>query len=216
MRINVMGDKGGVGKSVTAMHLGAVLGFRFGEGTTVVVDSDPNQSLVGWRERRPAVEKPWPFEVVGFEDADGWGRYENVVFDSQGRPSKGDLRAAVEDSDLIVVPTTAEGLALDTLDGFLGAIRELGGADRYRVLITMVGWWNTQAAELRSLLEAQGMALFETEIRRRQAFDTATMTGRLVYELPQRRAREGWDAYERVGGEAVEAIMGARRALRQG
>jgi hypothetical protein len=32
MKINVMGDKGGVGKSVTAVHLGAVLGLRFGSG----------------------------------------------------------------------------------------------------------------------------------------------------------------------------------------
>jgi Mrp family chromosome partitioning ATPase len=32
MKINVMGDKGGVGKSVTAVHLGAVLGLRFGLG----------------------------------------------------------------------------------------------------------------------------------------------------------------------------------------
>jgi chromosome partitioning protein len=217
VKINVMGDKGGVGKSITAMHLAAVLGFRFGDGTTTVVDTDPNQSLVYWREGRealgPGVE-PWPFEVMGFEDGDAWRRYENVVFDSQGRPSRDDLRVAIEDSDLIVVPTTAEGLALDPLVRFLMALREAGA--RYRVLLTMVGWWNTQAAEYRRTLEEAGEPLFGAEIRRRQAFDTATQTGRLVYEIPNRRAQEAWRAYRAVGEEAVEEIVGARRAVRRG
>ena len=150
MKINVMGDKGGVGKSVTAVHLGAVLGLRFGVSTTAVVDADPNGSIVRWRdrarERETGEESGWPFEVMGLEDGDGWARYENVVFDSQGRPSSEDLRVAVEASDLIVVPTTTEGLAVNTLVPFVEAVEEAGGRERYMVLITMVPWWNRSAA----------------------------------------------------------------------
>jgi chromosome partitioning protein len=211
VRINVMGYKGGVGKSVTAMHLGAALGARFGEGTTVVVDADPNQSLVHWRAGRPKDLEPWPFEVMGLRDGAGWQRYENVVFDSQGRPSDVDLAAAVRVSDLIVVPTTAEGLSMRPLMGFLARLGKMGAS--YRVLLTMVGWWNTQAQERRRQLEEAGQPVFGPEIRRRQAFDTATETGRLVYEIPNSRAREAWRSYRRVADDAVEEIVGARRAL---
>ena len=219
MKINVMGDKGGVGKSVTALHLGAVLGLRFGASTTAVVDADPNGSIVRWRdrarERETGEEAGWPFEVMGLEDGDGWARYENVVFDSQGRPSGEDLRVAVEESDLIVVPTTTEGLAVNTLVPFVEAVEEAGGRERYKVLITMVPWWNRSAAQLREQLEREGIPTFRGQVRRRQAFDTATLQGRLVYQLPDRRARDGWRDYEGVGAEAVETILGARRASRR-
>jgi chromosome partitioning protein len=220
VKINVMGDKGGVGKSVTAVHLGAVLGLRFGAATTAVVDVDPNGSIVRWRERargREAREGAgWPFEVMGLENGDCWMRYENVVFDSQGRPSEEDLRVAVEESDLIVVPTTTEGLAVNTLVPFVEAVEGAGGRERYRVLITMVPWWNRSAAMLREQLEREGIPTFRGQVRRRQAFDTAALQGRLVYQLPDRRAREGWRDYEAVGEEAVEAILGARRASARG
>ena len=39
--------------------------------------------------------------------------------------------------------------------------------------------------------------------------------GRLVYQLPDRRARDGWRDYEGVGAEAIEAILGARQASRR-
>ena len=211
MRINVMGYKGGVGKSVTAMHLAAALGTRFGAGTTVVVDADPNQSLIHWRAGRDEGSEPWPFEVMGLGDGGGWQRYENVVFDSQGRPSDVDLKAAVAGSDLIVVPTTAEGLSMRPLMGFLARLRKMGAS--YKVLLTMVGWWNTQAQERRKQLEDAGQPVFGPEIRRRQAFDTATQTGKLVYEFPNSRAQEAWRSYERVAEEAVDEIVSARRAL---
>ncbi len=218
MRINVMGDKGGVGKSVTAVHLAAALGLRFGEGTTAIVDADPNGSILKWRERARLEEEEggegWPFEVMGPDDGDRWTRYENVVFDSQGRPSEDDLRAAVGESDLVVIPTTTEGLAINTLMPFVEAVEEMGGRERYRVLITMAPWWNRSASQLREQLETQGIPTFRTHVRRRQAFDTAAITGRLVYELPDRRARDGWRDYESVGEEAIGSVMGARRALR--
>lgn len=222
MRLNILGDKGGVGKSVTAVHLAAVLGRRFGEGTTTVVDADPNGSILNWRGRARSVEtvgdgetSSWPFEVMGPDDGGNWTRYENVVFDSQGRPSGEDLRAAVEESDLVVVPTTTEGLAINTLMPFVEAVEELGGKDRYRVLITMAPWWNRSAAQLRDQLDSEGIPAFRTHVRRRQAFDTAAITGRLVYELTDRRAQDGWKDYESVGDEAIEVVMGARRAMRE-
>jgi chromosome partitioning protein len=167
------------------------------------------------RERETGEEAGWPFEVMGLEDGDGWARYENVVFDSQGRPSGEDLRVAVEESDLIVVPTTTEGLAVNTLVPFVEAVEEAGGRERYKVLITMVPWWNRSAAQLREQLEREGIPTFRGQVRRRQAFDTAALQGRLVYQLSDRRAQDGWRDYKGVGAEAVEAILGARRASRR-
>ena len=94
-------------------------------------------------------------------------------------------------------------------------MEELGGKDRYRVLITMAPWWNRSATQLRDQLDSQSIPVFGTPVRRRQAFDTAAITGRLVYELADRRARDGWKDYESVGEEAIGVVMDARRALRE-
>lgn len=113
--------------------------------------------MLKWRERAleqgEGGEASWPFEVMGPEEGGRWTRYENVVFDSQGRPSGADLRAAVEESDLVVVPTTTEGLAINTLMPFVEAVEEMGGRERYRVLVTMAPWWNRSASQLREQLE---------------------------------------------------------------
>jgi chromosome partitioning protein len=113
------------------------------------------------------------------------------------------------------VPTTTEGLAVNTLVPFVEAVEEAEGRERYKVLITMVPWWNRSAAQLREQLEREGIPTFRGQVRRRQAFDTAALQGRLVYQLPDRRARDGWRDYEGVGAEAVEAILGARWASRR-
>lgn len=215
MRVNVIGDKGGVGKSQTAVHLGAFLGLRFGEGTTAVVDTDPNESILDWgRSREAELEElgPFPFEIMRGDGA--WRDFENVVFDSQGRPSDDDLAYAVQESDVLVVPATPEALSMRTLVPFLERVEEYGGSEKAWVLVTMAPWWNGSGRQMRDALDAMEEPRFGTfrrVVRRRQAFEAASLTGRLVFEVSSRRARDGWRDYEKVGEEMVAAVMERRR-----
>ena len=102
---------------------------------------------------------------------------------------------------------------MNTLVPFVEAVEEAGegalqGPDYYGAVVE-------PAAQLREQLAREGIPTFGGQVRRRQDFDTAALQDRLVYQLPDRRARDGWHDYETVGAEAVEAILdAARRASR--
>lgn len=186
-----------VHNTVTAVHLAAFFERKFGEGSTVLVDTDPNASALEWSERGRL-----PFPVVGPDGEPG--EEEHVILDSQGRLGGEDLEAAAEDSDLLVVPTTPEALSLNALMLLVEELESLRGNAEYRVLLTMVPWWNRSGANARKALEAEGVPLLKGEVRRREAFQTAALQGVPVYEVNERRARQGWEDYERVGRQVVK------------
>jgi chromosome partitioning protein len=196
MLITVTSHKGGVGKTVSAIHLAAFFVREFGEGSTVLVDTDPNGSALEWAQRGKL-----PFPVV--EPQAEPGDEEHVVLDSQGRLHGEDLEVAVEESDLLVVPTTPEALALNALMLFVEDLERIGRRTDYRVLLTMVPWWNLSGMRARKALEAEGVPLFEGEIRRREAFQAAALRGVPIYDVNERRARQGWEDYEKVGREVL-------------
>lgn len=197
MIVTVTSHKGGVGKTVTAIHLASFFTERFGEGSTVLIDTDPNASALEWAERGKL-----PFQVV--EPSAEPGGEEHVILDSQGRLGGDDLEAAVEDSDLLIIPTSPEALSLNALMLLVGDLRALGGRAEYRVLLTMVPWWNRSGASARKVLEAEGIPLLSGEIRRREAFQTAALRGVPVYEVNDRRARQGWEDYQKIGRQVIK------------
>lgn len=201
MLITVTSHKGGVGKTVTAVHLAAFFREEFGEGSTVLVDADPNGSALEWAERGREVERPLPFPVVSPEAEPGAEEY--VIYDSQGRLHGEDLKAAAEASDLLVIPTTPEPMALNALVLLLQDLEDLDGAADYRTLLTMVPWWNRSGSWARKDLEGQGVPLFSSDIRRREAFQDASLEGVLVHEVNKRRAQQSWEDYVKVGREVI-------------
>lgn len=197
MIVTVTSHKGGVGKTVSAIHLAAYFREKFGDGSTVLVDTDPNASALEWAERGRL-----PFPVVG-PDAKA-GDEEHIILDSQGRLGGEDLEAAADDSDLLVVPTTPEALSLNALMLLVDELEGLRGKAEYRILLTMVPWWNRSGANARKALEAEGVPMLKGEVRRREAFQTAALQGIPVYEVNERRARQGWEDYENIGRQVVK------------
>lgn len=182
---------------MSAIHLAAYFREKFGDGSTVLIDTDPNASALEWSERGRL-----PFPVVG-PDAEA-GDEEHIILDSQGRLGGEDLEAAADDSDLLVIPTTPEALSLNALMLLVDELEGLGGRAEYRVLLTMVPWWNRSGANARKVLEAEGVPLLKGEIRRREAFQAAALRGIPVYEVNERRARQGWEDYENIGRQVVK------------
>ena len=201
MIVTVTSHKGGVGKTVSAVHLAGFFVQEFGKGSTVLLDADPNASALEWAQRGIDNETPLPFPVVEPEAEPG--AEEHVVVDSQGRLSGEDLEAAAEDSDLLVIPTTPEPMALNALMLLIDDLEELRSKAEYRVLLTMVPWWNRSGAVARKELKAEGVPLFTGEIRRRQAFQDGSLAGVLVKDVNKRRAAQGWLDYEQVGQEVI-------------
>jgi chromosome partitioning protein len=203
MNVTVTNHKGGCGKSTTAVHVAAYLAQGFGEGSVVVVDTDPNGSALEWAARG---EGGLPFRVAGPQDEAG---EEHAVFDSQGRLHGDDLAAAAMMSDLLVVPTTPDFLSINALGRFLEDLEEVGGAP-YKVLLTMVPWYERLHCPGRVELEGAGVPLFERQIQERKAFRHAANEGVPVYGVRRRGAQSGWEEYKAVGRELLGTVGAGR------
>ncbi len=94
MRIAVVGFKGGVGKTTTAIHLAAYFQTL---APTLLIDGDPNRSATDWA--RPA---RLPFQVEDERRASRSGiarDFKHVILDTEARPKLADLK------DLASLPT---------------------------------------------------------------------------------------------------------------
>ncbi len=196
MILTIASFKGGVGKTTTAVHLAAFLQEKT---PTLLIDGDPNRSATGWARRGHL-----PVKVVDERQAARFARdFENIVIDTQARPTEADLAALAEGCDLLIIPTTADALALDALILTVDAMKALG-TDHYRVLLTMLPPRPSRDGdEARAMLEAAGVPLFAGGIRRMVAFSKAALAGVPVSAVADPRAREGWADYEAIGRELL-------------
>ncbi len=211
MRVVVLSRKGGVGKSTTAIHLGGYLSEASeGRDDVLLVDTDPSRNALRWAKRGRL-----PFRVVGEDEVDAAPAMareaRHLIVDMRGSPSAEEIEDAMRLAEVMVIPIMPSGLALDTLLQTRRDLRRLGREDRYRVLLTAVPPWPyRRGPQARAQLEELGIPLFDSDIRRLEAFEAAADDGVLVRDLPDRRAQRGWEDYAQVGEELVEWV----RALR--
>ena len=206
MIIALLSFKGGVGKTTTAIHLAA---FLQQSGKTVLLDGDLNRSATAWRERGNG---RLPFDVVDEQLSFSASGYRHFVIDTAARPSPAVLKGLSERVDLIVVPTTCDGLSLDALAKTVEALHEVQ-IDRFRILLTMVPPKPARDGELaRAAFEQAGLPLFKGSIRNLKAFKTAGTQGVLIADVKDPRAAFGWEDYEAVGAELQPFSKAARVA----
>jgi chromosome partitioning protein len=94
--------------------------------------------------------------------------YRHVVIDTEARPGVADFEALAKGCDLLIIPTVLASLDTDALILTLAAARKAGLAtDKYRVLLTKVPPPpEPDGAQLRAVLQGQGIPIFEAEIPR--------------------------------------------------
>lgn len=194
MIITVASFKGGVGKTTTAVHLAAYFQRL---DRTVLIDGDPNRSSSAWAARGSL-----PFEVADEAMTAKVARaYEHLIFDTAARPDPDVLKVLADGCDVLVIPTTADGLSFDALMLTVDALRKIEAA-RYRILITMSPPKPARDGEIaRDALREQGLPVFATTIRHLKAFKTAGTQGIPVYDVKDPRASFGWEDYVAIGDE---------------
>lgn len=179
-----------------------------------LVDTDPNESALDHSRRGVELNSTprLPFRVAGPHERIS---EEHIVFDSQGRLSGEDLEAALEASDLLVVPSMPDYPEIRALSRFAADVEEVLAEIRagpwedetrrapFWVLLTMVPWYERLYSPGRAELEESGVPLFETHIESRKAFKHAAARGVPVYGVKGRAARAGWEDYRKVGKELI-------------
>lgn len=195
MIITLASYKGGAGKTTSAVHFAAYLQTL---APTLLLDGDKTRNAMNWSQRGEG----FPFKVAPVDQAARLAKnYQHIVIDTGQRPDASDLKEAVDACDLLIIPATPS--PLDT-DGLIQTIRALTkiGAERFSVLMTKVAPPPVRDGEqLRELLHAEKVSMFDAEIPRLRAFEKAAGAGEIVNQTDDRNAGRAWDSYAAAGKE---------------
>ena len=194
MIIAITAWKGGVGKTTTAVHLGAYLQSQ---APTLIIDADRNRSALIW-----AREDQLPCYVASQAGSTHLIRkYPHIIVDTRARPEPEEFRDLAEGSDLLIVPTTPNHLDIDAT---FKAVEQLGSLKTdYRILLTKVDARTKTGREAKARLKAANLPLFKTDIPLLVAFERASQQGVVVKDCGDPKANFAWRKYQAIGREIL-------------
>jgi chromosome partitioning protein len=194
--VAIVNHKGGVGKSVTAIHLAA---YFQQSAPALLIDGDRNRSCLSW-QRRGAL----PFRVIDERQAGGIAQdYKYVVIDTPAA-ERDDLAALAKGCDLLVIPAIPDAMSLDALVLLVDELRQIGAA-RFKVLLTLCPPRPSHDAdEARAMLDSAGIPVFTGQIRRLAAYQKAALAGVIVSAVHDPRAAAAWNDYAAIGKEITK------------
>jgi len=192
--ITVCGQKGGVAKTCTSIHLASVW---HSEGKKVcIVDADKIRSALAYSSRGNL-----PFPVFPVSSAAKASRSSEIVItDGQASSDQEELKHLAYGSDLVILPTTAKARSVELTVELANLLSNL--KVNHAVVIVKVDFRQQKAAQqAKAALENFGLYVFDTFIPLLSAFDKAEASGNAVFEAVDDLGRSdprrmtGWSAY---------------------
>ena len=194
MFITVCGQKGGVAKTCTSIHLASVW---HSEGKKVcIVDADKNRSALAYSSRGNL-----PFPVFPVSSAAKASRSSEIVItDGQASSDQEEIKHLAYGSDLVILPTTAKARSVELTVELASLLNTL--KVNHAVIIVKVDFRQQKAAQqAKAALKNFGLHVFDTFIPLLSAFDKAEASGNAVFEAVDDLGRSdprrmtGWSAY---------------------
>jgi len=192
--ITVCGQKGGVAKTCTSIHLASVW---HSEGKKVcIVDADKNRSALAYASRGNL-----PFPVFPVSSAAKASRSSEIVItDGQASSDQEELKHLAYGSDLVILPTTAQARSVELTVELANLLSNL--KVNHAVVIVKVDFRQQKAAQqAKAALENFNLYVFDTFIPLLSAFDKAEASGNAVFDAVDDLGRSdprrmtGWSAY---------------------
>lgn len=194
MFITVFGQKGGVAKTCSSVHIAACWSHQ--DKRVVLVDADRNRSATAYGARGLL-----PCPVVPIEAAAKATRYaEIVITDGQASSNEEEMKNLVKGSDFILLPTTTQSRSIELTVEMAQMINKY--KIPYAALLVKVDSRKEAAAEnAQELLEGFGIKVLDAHIPLLSAFEYAETEGVTVDQAIDKRGRAnprrmvGWAAY---------------------
>jgi chromosome partitioning protein len=194
MIVTLMGQKGGVGKSTTAICLG-MAAFERGL-STLLVDADPQGTLRTWSEVAAENQRQVPTVVSMGASMHRPGQLDTVAKGYDWTfidcpPRHGDVqRSALMITDLAILPcgpSASDVWALSTSLELIRSARELRESLQACIVITRKQPRTALGKDARAVLETSELVVLESELLYRVAYQEALAAGTGVTSQGRRR-----------------------------
>ena len=186
MKIAILNQKGGSGKTTVAIHLAH--GLSLNNYSVLLVDSDPQGSCRDWAAAR---DNEAPFTIIGLDRPILHEQipklavnYDFVIID--GAPRVSSLtRSAIMASDLVIIPIQPSPLDIWAAHEVIELIKE---ASIYKPNLTAAFVVNrkigntTIGREVKEVLKEYEIPILESTINQRVSFAEALNSGNTVLE----------------------------------
>ena len=213
MFITVFGQKGGVAKTCSSVHIAACWSNQ--KKRVVLVDADRNRSATAYGARGLL-----PCPVVPVEAAAKATRLaEIVITDGQASSNEEEMKNLVEGADFILLPTTTQSRSIELTVEMSQMLRQY--KIPYAALLVKVDSRKEAAAkQATELLQEFDTKVLTAQIPLLSAFEQAETEGVTVDQAIDKRGRAnprrmmGWTAYSSACKE-IESLFEEHHRLNQ-
>jgi chromosome partitioning protein len=198
MIIMVAALKGGVGKTTTAIHLAQYFATRRPKQSVVVLDGDPNRTVIDWAESSAG---KLPFLVTG--DAESLPEHDVLIVDTAARTSDEDLSDLLQSSDLVIVPTKPDAFDVRAAIAFAAILPPT----KYCILLTgLPARGRKLADEARAMFTESGLMVFDGGIKSYAIYREATYAG-VPVSMMGKAGKVPFGDYEAIGKQIIKEWM---------